>query len=497
MRKLIFILFVIVVILLLAGAAVRVVLSSDIPRKQTEKSLREKLGIKVSIKEMETSFSGKTTLTGVGFQLPSKRTYLLHLDYIRVRHNNLFDVLVSGLRPSYFYARGATVRSFPCGAGNGIDVFSARHARVEAEFDRNASGDKERSSRLSIKLPNLADIEAFGSVEENLIDVAEIDGTLLGGGFTGRAAVDVNQWHETRVNARWTDVDLRELRKWWPGTEQTLGLWSGRIEVKPSEPNHPLEPLAFEGNMDIKGGLCADLDMKQVRLSGAIGSRRILLTDLEVPALGGLVRANARLSKKADELFFYTNWNLANIDVNEVTAALSKEEKYIVGRASGKGYFMTSLDADDMSGKLKLTLKESDLASTRIIGTLYNAMNLKVGKPEPEGQGDAEIRFDGTKLRISDFYYFNRGVEVRGTGLIEDLGEGKKSPVEGVVLATTRPLKDVDLPGLSVVDKFLYLAQRDMTAVKVEGALDDVQVKVVTFPEIRSTLGRLLGAGSD
>jgi len=494
MRKFLFIIFAIAVVLLLfAFIAVQAILSSDLPRKQTEKSLREKLGTQVSIKQLQTSWNGDTKLKGVSIRIPPKQRYVLDIDYIRVKHNHILDLLLSGLRPSSIYAEAATVRLHQGSNQKNTNVFSAENARIEVSVDDNSSGSEQRLSRILIKFPGIANIEALARRQDQQIEVKQIDGTLFGGYVSGKAVVDVNQWEKTQINASWRDVDLRELRTWRPQAEQTLGVSSGNFEVRPSELNHPREPLSFEGNVDMKEGIFSDLNIQRVSLSGAVGPKRILITNLEIPALGGTANIRARLSKKAGEYFFYTNWNLSNIDVNQAAEALSEDKRNILGQVNGKGYFMTSMDMDDMSGSLKLSLKESNLANTRIIGALYNSLNLKLDASKPEGYGKVELRFTGTKLQIIDFYYFNRGVEIRGTGIVSNLSRGKSSPVEGIVLATTRPLKDIDLPGLSVLDKFLYFAQKEITAVKVGGTLGDVQVNVVALPEVQSTLGRLFG----
>jgi len=500
MRKLIFVIFLIAfLLLLLTVVTVQAILSSDLPRKQTEKTLREKLGTQVSIRQMQTTWYGDTRLTGVSLQIQSKQKYILDIDYIRVKHNHILDLILSGLRPSSVYVKGTTVRLYRGNNEKNIDIFSAENARIKVSVNDNDEniGNKQQSVRISIIYPGLARIEALASCRNNRIDVDEIHGKLWRGDITAKAAVDVNRWRETRVDVSWKDVDLRELRIWWPYAEQLLGISSGNFAVKPSESDHPREPLAFEGNVNIKEGVFGDLNIDRARLSGAIGSRRILLTNLEIPALGGTANIQARISRNAGKFFFYINWNLSNIDVNQVAGALSENKNNIAGQVNGKGYFMTSMDMDDISGSLNVNLTESNLANTRIIGTLYNSLNLKLDALKPEGYGNVELRFIGQKLQITDFYYFNRGVEIRGTGIVRNLYKGKKSPVEGIVLATTRPLKDIDLPGLSMLDKFLYFAQKEMTAVKVNGTLGDVQINVIALPEVQSVLGRLFGQKSD
>jgi uncharacterized protein YhdP len=162
MRKFLFIIFAIAVVLLLfAFVAVQFILSSDLPRKQTEKSLREKLGTEVSIKKLRTSWNGDTRLEGVSFHIPSKDKYLLDIDYISVKHNHILDLLLRGLRLSSIYVRGTAVRLYRDNNQKNTNVFSAEDARIEVSVDDDSRDEKQRLSRILINYPGIAHIEAL------------------------------------------------------------------------------------------------------------------------------------------------------------------------------------------------------------------------------------------------------------------------------------------------------------------------------------------------
>jgi len=224
---------------------------------------------------------------------------------------------------------------------------------------------------------------------------------------------------------------------------------------------------------------------------------RLLVTAFEVPLFDGLIEGRARLTRKEDSSMMYVNCTLTDIDLHRAAEAFSEKPGTIAGRLNGRGFLTGSLEFDDMSGDIDLRLSESNLAEHPVIGTLYNSLNLKLADAEPRGYGRVRLRFQGRRLGIRDFYYYNRGVEVLGAGAIEDFLKGNASPVEGTVLATTRPLKELDLPGVETLDKIMYFAQQELTTVKVDGTLGDVQVKVVALPQVQSFLNKLLGGGGD
>jgi hypothetical protein len=481
----------IVLLLVLGGIAIHIALFTDLPRTMTEQSLQEKLGTEVSIRELKTEWEGRSQLRDVSIRLPIRQKCFLNIESARVKHNNPVElVLGKDLRVYSLHAEGTQFRFYQQNESQDQKVITVGDATVELTVKH--SSPASRLSTVLLQDPNLGHIETVISAKESLIELKSIEGQLFGGDFTGGAAVEPNRWEKTKINFSWNNLDLRRIKKWWPKAGELLGPWSGEIEIKPAGSRRPLEPLAVEGQMNMEGKIFEDLNSERLEFSGAMGRRRLLLTGFQTPVLNGRLRGNARLSKKEHEYFLYTNWNFDNIDVNEV-ADLFPEKNKMVGRVNGKGHFMTSLKMNDMSGYLNLTLTESNLANNKIIGTLYNTLNLKQDASKPLGRGRVELRFNGAKLEISDFYYYNRGAEIRGTGVIRNLRQGMDSPVEGVVMATTRPLKDIDLPGVNILDKFLYLAQREMASVRIDGTLEGIQVNVVALPEIQSVLQRLLG----
>ena len=145
-----------------------------------------------------------------------------------------------------------------------------------------------------------------------------------------------------------------------------------------------------------------------------------------------------------------------------------------------------------LTGTADFQLNETDLVNNNVIAILYNSLNLKFNQAQPTGVGQISLRAEGPTLQIPSFYYFNRGVEVRGAGAIKDLNQGKDSPVEGYAIGSTRPLKGIHLPGVEELDKLMTSLQKGAASVRIEGTLGKPEAKVVSFPEISSAVRRLL-----
>jgi hypothetical protein len=95
-------------------------------------------------------------------------------------------------------------------------------------------------------------------------------------------------------------------------------------------------------------------------------------------------------------------------------------------------------------------------------------------------------------LRLTEFEYFNRGIEIRGAGVAEDISLGAESPIQGHVMASTRPLKDSKLPGLSDLDQLLTSLQKGTATVAVKNTLQDPKVSVVPFAQVQGIMKQIL-----
>lgn len=60
-------------------------------------------------------------------------------------------------------------------------------------------------------------------------------------------------------------------------------------------------------------------------------------------------------------------------------------------------------------------------------------------------------------------------MEVRGAGAIKDLSLGLDSPVEDYAIGSTRPLKEIRLPGAAELDKLMTSLQKSVASVRIEG----------------------------
>jgi hypothetical protein len=151
-------------------------------------------------------------------------------------------------------------------------------------------------------------------------------------------------------------------------------------------------------------------------------------------------------------------------------------------------------DGISLSGEGRIEVSQSDIVGSRVVRTLYDTLNLRFGPQEPTGTGEVRVQFQGPAVVLSSVQYFNRGVEIRGAGEIQNVNLGTDSPIDGYAVASTRILAGIRLPAIGALDRILGAFQTDAASVRIGGTLDDTEVRVVPLPEILGPFRRLLWA---
>jgi hypothetical protein len=181
-----------------------------------------------------------------------------------------------------------------------------------------------------------------------------------------------------------------------------------------------------------------------------------------------------------------------NLNLDQLVHVLDPNADEFPGRLSGKVTALASSERISLGGEADLVLTESDLVNNGAVRTLYDTLNLKSEGKKPTGTGRIKVLLEGRAVKISSFTYFNRGVEIRGAGQVEDVSLGVKSPVQGYAVGSTRVLKDIRLPGVRELDRLMASFQTGVASVRIKGTLGQTEVNVVPLPAVSSPFRRLL-----
>lgn len=355
-------------------------------------------------------------------------------------------------------------------------------------------GQVQISSRLLLKDEILGRLNTSMRLSERTVNLHEVNGELLGGQVAGSAEIPLDRWVHSTGRLQWQGIEPNQLTPWWPQAARFEGKLSGTLTagLKKTGPRN-LEPMQLELHTEIPDGRFGQMSLNNCAIVAYLGRDRLLVDSVDIQAMGGLIKGWARVSPHKDSLYLTSVVEFDDIDLVSLSQMTDPNGgSRMVGRLSGRTTLLTSSDWRHLSGQAELNLSKSDLADTPILRTLYNTLSLNIGRTEPEGTGQVRIRFDGTRIRIPSFVYFNRGVEVRGAGQIDDFTHGQRSSVEGYAVGSTRVLKGLSLPGVRELDRLMASMQSGVASVTVGGEVGNLEVAVVPLPAVSGPLRRLL-----
>ena len=375
-----------------------------------------------------------------------------------------------------------------------VVVVADSEANLELDVVKKSLDGKGRlSSRLLWQDKELGRMSTSVRLHERMLEVEELRGDLLGGSAEGTARIRLDRWTDSTGQLQWQDISPDLLTPWWPQAARSQGKLSGSLTVTPTaEQQRPLEPMRLEIKAQIPDGRFGPAQVQDCNVVAYLGSRRFLIDKSTLNLLGGQIKGRARISPHAGELHLSVATDFNNVDLNQLSHLVAPDAKPVAGKLAGKATLLTSSDGRHLSGQADLSVTQSDLANNAVVRTLYNTLSLDLGQTKPEGTGQMGIVFEGTRVRIPSFIYFNRGVEIRGAGQILDFGLGSQSPVEGYAVGSTRVLKGVQLPGVRQLDRLMSSLQTGIASVTINGTVSQTKVNVVPLPAISDAFRGLL-----
>jgi hypothetical protein len=358
---------------------------------------------------------------------------------------------------------------------------------------RTVNGKADGSGAILWAGQELARIRAATLLEGQTLDVRGLYAQMLGGSVEGWAVIPLNHWTSSTAQLRWEGIQLKQLARWAPQFERFEGVTRGALTVEqPARKTHPAEPMRLVLYADVADGRFGPAQVKGGYLVGYIGQTRALINKAAFQVLGGRIDARARVSKHVGKYHASVVADVNSLNLDQLAHFIDPNAGEYMGQVSGQAIVLTSSDLDVFGGAARIQLTQSDLGGNSVVGTLYDALNLRLGKQQPTGSGEIKIQLAGPSVVIPSFFYFNRGVEIRGAGRLGDVHLGAESPVDGYAVASTRVLKGIELPGVDTLDRLLASFQTGTASARIEGTLDHVQVKIVPLPVVLDPFRRLL-----
>ncbi|MFH1719295.1 MAG: hypothetical protein ABIF19_18230 [Planctomycetota bacterium] len=357
---------------------------------------------------------------------------------------------------------------------------------------RTAEGKGNLSVAVAINDKTFGNLSAEIAVKERTVDINDMTIEALGGSVDATARFHLDNRLASIVNAKWHGLDIGALADWRAEFKDFSGTSSGILSIARADGRRPLEPLRLEILADVSDGHYRNVQFGSLQMSGYIGKKRLLIDRSELQIMNGLLKARGSFRRQGDGFLTYVLADFSQLSLDQFVHVFRPGEKRVPGRLTGDGVLIVSSDFHRMTGEANVLLTESDLANTVIVSTLHNAMNVRFGQTQPTGQGQVRLRFEGSAVRIPSFTYFNRGIEIRGMGAVDDLTQGSTSPIKGYAIGSVRPLKGTRLPGTEDLDRLMAALQSGVSSVEVKGTLGQPEAAPVPFKRISNMLRALL-----
>jgi hypothetical protein len=371
--------------------------------------------------------------------------------------------------------------------GRGVD------GSISAKAQARIAGEPAGQADLDVSL---------ASGEEQSIDLKRVQGAILGGTVAGHmsarvtslgSAGDFWKWSDFNGEIRGDHLQLGKADQWSasPFLRETGGTLGFKAVGHPTTRPHPLEPQYFNLKVAADGAEAVryrDLTFKAADFHVYLGNQRFVFAadpDMEstVWLADGTIYPWLRVSRHTGAGYFaLLNGRFDQINLDQIVHAASPRAEPMPGRLAGTFHFQGNLaDPRDLNGTATLRIAKSDLVNFDPLALLYNIMNVGGNPKTPIGNGQFDVGLEQSKLTISNGHYFNRGIDAIGSLTINDIWDIKKSPIEGGVVGTARPLKDVKLPLIADADKLLANLQSFLTAVGIDGTLENPKVYQTTL----------------
>lgn len=391
----------------------------------------------------------------------------------------------------------------------GTEIVAAVDGTARAGVDlleRRARGRFELTAPITIGGEPYGTAHVAGRIRDRTLLIYDLLAQIAGGEISGTLRLPFDQWHNTETRLAWRDLSVPDLLAPWPWARgsQSSGVLSGLLTAAPSTSPRAPEPLRINVLLTPDGASFRGLTLGESQIVAYAGpdaaggtTGRLIVDESSINLAGGLINLWSRLSFHNGQPFVHTQASVSDLNIDALVHAITPDAPpvpgKITGRISGGAYIF---EPRRIFARATVFLEDSDLAYVPVVSALYGLLNFLPRDLHPTGIGAATLRLEDYTVLINDVRYFNRGIDIVGSGRIDDLRRGAASPVSGVAVARVRPLRDPEsasgggLPLVSDVDELLAALQSGGASIVISGTVADRHMDRATQAQIREAARR-------
>jgi hypothetical protein len=469
---------------------------------------------------------GSTTITGLAFDDPnSPATQMLDIDQIQIPDVRLQDGYLNLPAVTLLRKTSAAEGKATLGVSTTLDApgqisvtfntssWPVQPPNVPVAALVSSSGNvnldipgKSVFGSVDVKTENtwhdkpLSEVTTHLEITGRSVRADPIEITRQGGTANGSAQFDLDHPYETAARLDWKDLDIADVSRFFADSNALQGKSTGSLRVGPDTSPRAIAPLAVKVILHNNGVKYENLGIGDGQISAHIGPDQLVLDDTpqsptRVMIAGGKVDVWARITRHGSGIY----QTLVNVYLNDLDLNALLPEGTKVGKTPGLlGGEITAIgepgNPRNAFGQGQLTLTHSDLAGTGPISILYDLMHFSHNANRPMGEGRIDFTIENQAVYIMPMQYFDRGRQVRLSGVISDLPNLPHCPLDLIAAGSIRPFSSINILGVQDVDKLLSALQHDVVSVHVTGYLDSPHTKPVALGAIsREARNLLLG----
>lgn len=390
----------------------------------------------------------------------------------------------------------ANVRSWPAAApsGKGSATVSAQSELAVDLANKSALGPLKAQVEFVVKDQNAGSLSIESTINGRVVNVQRVEAHALGGDLQGAGVLPIDQPMKSQARLKWSDLDAAQLAAFIPSTDELSGTVSGSAWLAPTDDPRALGPLKLQANIVSSDLRFRSLEIGNADLVSYFTGWRFVLDNSTIHAAGGEIHLWGRTTTHdAGVRSSQLQIDFKDLDLDTLDRAFDTNPKPMPGKVAGSFVLVGSIEnRDTLFGDGSVKITDSNLVNLGAIRALYNLMHIGADSATNNGFGSFDLRLDNNTLALENARYFNRGVQVRARAELKNIWNLPDSPLDGVVIGSLRPLKDIKLPYMADADRILNALQQDLTAVRMKGSARHYEVVPISLDQAGETMRNVI-----
>jgi hypothetical protein len=326
------------------------------------------------------------------------------------------------------------------------------------------------------------------------VNVRNLEAAALGGTAHGAAVVSLDDFTKSTGNLGWNGLDAAQVSNFIPKAEGLGGTISGTANLAPTDNPRDIGPLRLVAKISSNDLRFKSIEIGDAALSSYFADGRFVLDQSTLHAAGGQIHFWARRTiHEGGIIASQIQMEFSDLDLDQLNRAFITNPRPMPGKLAGNFVLIGSLRVPErLFGEGVVRITDSNLTNMRAVDKAYDYMNADKKAARATGVGNLSLRLDNNTLVMDKAIYFNQGIQLRAQATVQEVWRAPDSPVNGVVVGTLRPLKDVKLPMFSDADRIMNALQQYVTPLRITGTLENYEVAPSNLAAVGDTMQKLI-----